>query len=230
MEKQIQEIRMTKPILITLTAPTCSGKSYLLTYIRDTAKRPCLTSTTTRPPREGEVDGLDYIFISNEESKSIEASGGFAELAIFRGHRYGVTKQEFKKKLEMGPAFLIVEPTGIDHYVQPALDMGAVWLKYFVYSKPAVLVERFKRRFDADVLKALDSDIAAAAYGDKYGTGDKVVSTVKTYTDRLIHLLGPEATWFEAKQWDGILYGDKHPIENLKIIDADIRYKLENND
>jgi len=221
---------MTRPILITLTAPTCSGKSYLLTYIRDTAKRPCLTSTTTRPPREGEVDGLDYIFITEQESKNIEAQDGFAELAIFRGARYGVTKKEFERKLSQGPAFLIVEPSGIDHYVKPALDMGAVWLKYFVYSKPAVLVERFKKRFEADTAKALSADIASAAYGERYGSGDKVMSTVKAYTDRLIHLLGPESEWFEAKQWDGILYGDKHPIENLKIIDADIRYKLENND
>jgi|SRR5579859_289796 len=219
---------MTRPLLVTLTAPTCSGKSYLLTYIRDTAKRPCLTSTTTRPPREGEVEGLDYHFISVEESKSIEAAGGFAELAIFRGHRYGVTKQEFKKKLEMGPAFLIVEPSGIDHYVQPALDMGAVWLKYFVYTKPAELVERFKKRFEADVAKVLTPIVSREGY-ISLTPNSKVIDTVKSYTDRLIHLLGPEATWFEAKQWDGILYGDKHPTENLKIIDADIRYKLDNN-
>src|SRR5579859_4930261 len=122
---------MTRPLLVTLTAPTCSGKSYLLTYIRDTAKRPCLTSTTTRPPREGEVEGLDYHFISVEESKSIEAAGGFAELAIFRGHRYGVKKKDLKKKREMVPAFLILEQRGIDHYVHQPPDMGAVWLNYF---------------------------------------------------------------------------------------------------
>src|SRR5277367_770035 len=212
---------MSKPILITFTSPTCSGKSYLLSYIRDTAKRPCFVSTTTRPAREGEIHGRDYYFISEEESKEIEERGEFAELAIFRGARYGVTKMEFKRKLSEGPAFLIVEPTGIDHYVKPALDMGALWLKYFVYSKPEILVERFKKRFEADVAKALQPDY------ERHVDERKVLNTVKTYTDRLIHLLGPEATWFEAKQWDGILYGDKHPTENLKIIDADIRYKLD---
>jgi guanylate kinase len=214
------ETTMTKPILITFTSPTCSGKSFLLTYIRDIAKRPCLISTTTRAPREGEIDGVDYHFITVDESKQIEAENGFAELAIFRGARYGVTTKEFMSKLNQGPAFLIVEPSGIDHYVKPALDMGAVWLKYFVYTKPEVLVERFKKRFEKDVAKAVNAGAST----------DGVVGVVKSYTDRLIHLLGPEAEWFHAKQWDGILYGDKHPVENLKIIDADIRYKLESND
>lgn len=206
---------MTKPVLITFTSPTCSGKSYLLSYIRDIAKLPCFVSTTTRPPRDGEIEGLDYYFISDDKSKQLEANGEFAELAIFRGFRYGVTKSEFTLKLSKGPAFLIVEPTGIDHYVKPALDMGAKWLKYFIYIKPEVLVERFKKRFQKDVEYAL-----------KTQPPEIVLSTVSAYTDRLIHLLGPEASWFESQQWDGILYGHKHPAENLGIIQADILYRL----
>ena len=86
-------------VLVTLTAPTCAGKSYLLNYIRNDRKLPCLVSTTTRPARAGEVEGVDYFFISEEESKSIEADDDFAELAVYNGIRYGVTKAEFKSKL-----------------------------------------------------------------------------------------------------------------------------------
>ena len=98
---------MSQPILVTLTAPSCSGKSYLLNYIRDEAKMPCLVSTTTRAPRTGEQEGIDYYFISREQSKRYEIEDNFAELAIYNGTRYGVTKQEFKSKLETGLTFLI---------------------------------------------------------------------------------------------------------------------------
>jgi hypothetical protein len=98
--------------------------------------------------------------------------------------------------------------------------MGAEWLKYFVYTKPEIQVERFKKRFEADIAKALDQQSSRST----------VLNTVKNYTDRLIHLLGPESKWFEAKQWDGILYGDKDPATNLKIILGDIQYKLHGAD
>ena len=59
------------PTLITLTAPTCSGKSYLLDALtKDWCSR--IVSTTTRPPRPGECEGIDYHFISEEESRRIQ--------------------------------------------------------------------------------------------------------------------------------------------------------------
>jgi guanylate kinase len=211
---------MHKPILVTFTSPTCSGKSFLLNYIRDEAKLPCLISTTTRPARKGEVHGVDYYFISDEESHAIEEQGGFAELAVFRGYRYGVTKEEFKNKLAIGPAaFLIVEPTGINHYVKPALDLGAEWLKYFVYVNLDTRMKRFKSRFESDLRRAVE-----IAKLENDGDREGILNIARTYTDRLIFALGPEKSWLDMHSWTRVLKGDDSPAENLRWILRDIEH------
>src|ERR1039458_5659015 len=176
---------MTKPILVTFTSPTCSGKSFLLNHVRDKGY-PCLVSTTTRPPRANEKEGVDYYFISDQESKDLEAHDELAELAIFRGFRYGVSKIEFKSKLAQGPSFLIVEPTGLEHYVKPALDLGAYWLKYYVHTAPEVRIERFKGRTMTDFKIAMgDVRDGGVIEFDKR----RCESIVTSAMDRLVHML-----------------------------------------
>ena len=210
---------MEKPILITLTGGTCSGKSYLLSYARDVANWPCLVSTTTRAPRAGEIEGVDYYFISEEESLAIEARGEFAELAIYRGVRYGVTKTEFMKKLNMGAAFLIVEPSGIDHYVKPALDVGALHLKYFVWTPLDVRLQRFKDRLEADVLK-----LTAGGTVTPSALQSTVRKTLRVGLDRLHAMYTSEEEWVKMNLWDRMLFGEKtSPEENLAIIREDLK-------
>jgi len=218
---------MSKPVLITFTSPTCSGKSYLLSYIRDVAKLPCFVSTTTRPKRDGEVDGVDYFFISDEESRAIEAADGFAELMTFRGFRYGVTKEEFKKKLDMGLAFLVVEPEGIEHYAKPALDVGALWLKYFVDVPQEVRIERFKKRYEADVLKAIKQMELLNSTTLQGEHTDTVLSVVRNYNNRFVSMLGPETQWHYKCVWDRTLKGDVDPAQNLVQILADVEVVRE---
>ena len=213
------------PILITLTAPTCAGKSYLFNYIRDEVKLPCLISTTTRAPRSGEVQGVDYYFISEEESKRIEAANGFAELAIYRGVRYGVTKKEFREKLSKGLAFLIVEPSGIDHYVKPALDVGALHLKYYIHTDPDVRLQRFKQRVLTDVEMAATSDMTRRKMGNHANSMEKVLMG---HMDRLVAMMTAELQWGTATNWTRTLFGEKTPEENLKIILRDVDAALNN--
>ena len=199
------------PVLVTLTSPTAAGKSHLLNYIRDVAKLPCFVSTTTRPPRAGEVEGVDYFFISEEESQRLEAEDQFAELAIYRGVRYGVTKEEFFGKLAKGVAFLIVEPSGIDHYAKPAVDAGAVHLKFYVHTDPAVRLKRFMDRAMADFEQELrrfqlceDSQIIKKLF--------------KSYMDRMRAVSTSEMQWGSAVKWDATLFGEDHPQKNLDVI------------
>lgn len=213
---------MVKSVLVTLTSPSAAGKSYLLNHIRD-AGLPCLISTTTRFPRAGEVEGYDYFFISEEESKRIEAEDGFAELAIFNGKRYGVTKQEFKSKLDTGLTFLIVEPSGIDHYVKPALDVGAVHLKYYIHTDPEVRIQRFRERALRDISEAISFDIQTARYDSALEKPcNDTIKTISSAFDRFKLMLTTEMNWGQAATWDRILFGDKPPAENLEIILRDV--------
>lgn len=208
------------PVLVTLTAPTCAGKSFLFNYIRDEAQMPCLISTTTRAPRAGEIEGRDYYFIDEATSKSIEDRGGFAELAIYRGVRYGVTQEEFHSKLNQGVAFLIVEPTGIDHYVKPALDAGALHLKYYVHTDTLVRLERFKQRLIADVHFANIADTNMKRMGKP---AVHVEKTLNTHVDRLVSMLTEELKWGTSHHWTRTLFGDHRPEDNLKIILDDVK-------
>lgn len=211
---------MSQSFLITLTAPSAAGKSYLLNYIRDEMKLPCLISTTTRAKRANEVEGVDYFFISRAESEAMEARGEFAELAIFGGHRYGVSKTEFSNKLNdpVGLAFLIVEPAGIDHYVAPALEVGAVHLKFFVDVPLDVRLERIQERTVKDIEKFSEF------FGHNYpkATRDhakmQLENAISTYTTRLTSVLGKELAWKTMHEWDAILDGQLHPGDNLNTI------------
>lgn len=197
------------PVLVTLTSPTAAGKSYLFNYIRDVAKMPCLISTTTRPARAGEQEGVDYFFISEEESKRMEAEDQFAELAIYRGVRYGVTKKEFHGKLNQGIAFLIVEPSGIDHYAKPAIDAGADHLKFYIHTDPEIRQQRFMERALSDLKQEID----------RYaGDATAITKLFKSYMDRQRAVSTVEMQWGQAAQWDRILFGTESPETNLKII------------
>lgn len=198
-----------KPILITLTSPSCGGKSYLYSYIRDVAKLPCIVSTTTRPPRCNEVEGVDYYFITEEESKQLEESNMFAELVIYNGVRYGVTKQEFKEKLSKGICFLIVEPSGAEQYAHVAESYDADWMRVFIDTPLDIRIDRFNTRIQNDLTKELDkTDVDQ----------QKIFSLVKAAIKRGMSIVTEESRWVDAWDWDHIIDGTLEPKENLKFI------------
>jgi guanylate kinase len=53
-------------------------------------------SATTRPPREGEVDGRDYHFLTPEEFHRRVEAGDFVEHAVYAGNRYGTLRSELE--------------------------------------------------------------------------------------------------------------------------------------
>lgn len=210
----------SKPVLVTLTAPSAGGKSYLYSHIRDVAKLPCLVSTTTRAPRAGEVDGVDYYFITEEESKRLEAEDQLAELAIYRGYRYGVTKQEFHTKLhQQGIAFLVVEPSGIDHYVKPALEAGAMHLNVYLDTPLDIRLDRFKARAIADMVESFYAPTGEAQLGSES------LRVLETYLDRLTAILTVEETWKGLHNWDLIISGLDNPTRNSTLIQSAVMMK-----
>jgi guanylate kinase len=84
-----------KPILLVLSAPSGGGKTTVAKALL--ARRSDLAysvSATTRPPRAGERDGVDYHFISRPEFDRRVADGAFLEWAEYGGHRYGTLAAE----------------------------------------------------------------------------------------------------------------------------------------
>lgn len=90
-------------IFILVIGPSGSGKSALLSYLRQ--EMPELVfprSCTTRAPRPGETEGEKYFFVSKEEFEKREAAGDFLEWASYGGNYYGTLKAEILPALEQG--------------------------------------------------------------------------------------------------------------------------------
>ncbi len=83
-----------KPGIFVLTSPSGGGKTTLVKFLRRRFKDILYSvSTTTRPPRKGERNGIDYNFVSAEEFKEMVKRDKFIEWAIVHGHYYGTPKE-----------------------------------------------------------------------------------------------------------------------------------------
>lgn len=80
--------------MIVLVGESASGKSSIEKYFVDNYGYNKIVSYTTRQPREGEVDGIDYHFISVEQFKSLKEQNFFAETAVYNNWYYGVAKED----------------------------------------------------------------------------------------------------------------------------------------
>ena len=110
------------PRLFVVSGPSGVGKGTVLSHVREVRPDLGLTvSATTRKPRPGEVDGVAYHFLTDEEFDRELASGNFLEWANVHGHRYGTLRREVTSRIESGQS-LVLE---ID--VQGALNVRAAY-------------------------------------------------------------------------------------------------------
>ena len=84
------------------------GKGTVLARVREVRPDLGLTvSATTRAARPGEVDGVAYHFLTDEEFDAELAAGNFLEWANVHGHRYGTLMREVTSRLERGQSLVL---------------------------------------------------------------------------------------------------------------------------
>ena len=88
--------------LIIVSGPSGSGKSTVTKIVKDKLNIPLSISATTRNPRDGEIDGKDYFFLSKEEFKNKIANDEFYEYAEVHGNYYGTLKKTVEDNLNRG--------------------------------------------------------------------------------------------------------------------------------
>lgn len=97
--------------LVVVSGPAGVGKSTVLKRLFRYAPVPLVASVsaTTRPRRPGEIDGIDYHFLSREEFEELRQQGGFLEaFEVFGlGHWYGTLLREVTPGLEQGKWVLL---------------------------------------------------------------------------------------------------------------------------
>lgn len=197
------------PTLVTITAPTCAGKNHLLeAMVQNGFGR--IVSTTDREPRDGEVEGLHYFFISTVQSELKEKMGLFAELVTYNGTRYGVAHEEMARKLAAGlpPPIVILEPNGLDIYRKYCASKGWTIFSIYVETQESIRLERLVDRTTNELIKTAYNrslppwlSIDASEFA---GTVRKIVSRNNS---RLKDVLSAERLWSHSNRWDAIVDG-----------------------
>ena len=94
--------------LTVLSGPSGVGKSTVATYVRDHHRSVWLSvSATTRHPREGEINGVNYWFVSGEEFAAMVERGELLEYAQFAGNYYGTPLAPVSERLAAGTQVLL---------------------------------------------------------------------------------------------------------------------------
>ena len=130
---------------IVLSAPSGAGKTTIArALVRDSEDVVFSVSATTRPARDGEVDGVDYDFLSETVFRAMIEADEFVEWAEVHGHLYGTSRRALQAALDED-RFLI-----LDVDVQGAMQMREqvpdVVLVFVLPPSADALVERLAER------------------------------------------------------------------------------------
>lgn len=100
--------------MFVITGPSGVGKGTLIRTLRERMPELELSvSATTRAPRPGEREGVDYHFLAEDEFARRVAAGDFVEHATYSGRRYGTLRSELERRVQAGaPVLLEIEVQG----------------------------------------------------------------------------------------------------------------------
>ena len=124
-------MRKRKPgKLFIVSGPSGSGKSTVLREVFARRTRMFFSvSATTRGPREGEKDGVDYYFVTKEEFKKMIEGGQLLEHAQYVGNYYGTPKAPVEEKLREGnDVVLDIEVQGAEQVKRKAPEAVSIFL------------------------------------------------------------------------------------------------------
>ena len=104
--------------LIVISAPSGAGKTSIIKNVikklnNENKESKFSVSHTTRLPREGDIDGNDYFFVSNERFAELYEAGNFIETAEVHDYKYGTSKDFIDKNINQGiNVFLEIDVQG----------------------------------------------------------------------------------------------------------------------
>jgi guanylate kinase len=116
--------------VFVITGPSGVGKGTLIGGLRERVPELALSvSATTRAPRPGERNGVDYHFLTPDDFEARVAAGDFVEHAAYSGNRYGTLRSELERHLAGGvPVVLEIEVQGARQIRQAMPDAVAVFI------------------------------------------------------------------------------------------------------
>lgn len=134
---------MSNKRIIVMVGPSGSGKTSIGEVLsRNGVQR--LTTSTTRNPREGEVNGVDYYFRKFSELDSDD----FVEQTIYNGNRYGLTKEEVSNQLKQHDVVHVsLDQSGAEAVLETFPDEACI---IFVSITEEEMIHRMEKRGDSE--------------------------------------------------------------------------------
>jgi guanylate kinase len=155
------------PLLILISAASGAGKTTLVNLLL--AARPQMTraiTCTTREPRPGERDGVDYHFFTAAEFLKRLHAGNFLEHATVYGNSYGILKSELLGRLREGRDVLLnVDVQGaatIREQAQAEPELRRALITIFLTPPSVAVLEQRLRKRGADAAAVIQKRLAVA--------------------------------------------------------------------
>tara|TARA_B100000945_G_C20344670_1_gene579121 strand:- start:372 stop:1004 length:633 start_codon:yes stop_codon:yes gene_type:complete len=181
-------------IMIILSSPSGAGKTTLVNKISESEKFIISVSHTTRKPRTNEVNGKDYIFISQEEFEKLISKNEFLEYAKVFDNLYGSSINNVIKNLESGKNVIFdIDWQGTSQIKNKKLNFELITFFILPPSRNElfqrllnrdmndknIALERMKQ-FDIDVLKWKDYDYTVIN-DDLENCYEEIINILKTH-------------------------------------------------
>jgi guanylate kinase len=146
--------------VFVITGPSGVGKGTLIKRLLERVPSLALSvSATTRAPREGEEDGRDYHFLTEEQFQERIAAKDFLEYASYSGNHYGTLNSELDRCLAKGCSVVLeIEVQGAQQVRAARPDSVQIFI---APPDPAVLRERLSGR-GTDSAEAIDKRLKTA--------------------------------------------------------------------
>ena len=158
-----------KGLILVISGPAGSGKSTVTKFIRENPDYVFSISRTTRYTRPGEVDGVDYYFVTKDEFKQKLAEDDFLEHAEYCGEMYGTPKSLVYEQIEKGKNVILeIEVEGAMQVKEKCPDAVLIMLL-----PPSFKVQEARLRGrgtepEEKVLKRLEKTRKEIPYAEKY--------------------------------------------------------------
>lgn len=156
---------MKKHLLIVLSGPSGVGKGTIVNRLMKGGDFSLSVSCTTRPPREGERDGVSYFFIDRANFLASVEKGGFLEYSEHFGNLYGTPRRFVEERLEKSDVILEIE---VDGALQVKRSYPEALLMMIVPPSAEELAARLRHRGSED-----ESKIAARLQRMEYELSKK---------------------------------------------------------